>query len=198
MRRDAGFTLLEIVAALAVFGILLVALSQGLQFGVRAGAIQARDNQRRQDIEAVDRSLRLLVRRIQPGDDRNPVAALQGTATALELLTQLPFAPGPVASRQISGALEVDAAHRLVLRWALSPHAAWLHGAPPPTDTVLLENVRSLDIAYWKDAAGGGGQWQRSWTETSPPSLVRMRITFGGEHPAVWPDIVVAPDLDHG
>lgn len=196
MKRQAGFTLLEVIAALAVFGLLLVALSQGVQFGVRASAIQARDSERRLDMEAVDRTLRLLIRRIQPGDDRNPIAAIQGGPATVDLQTQFPLPPGPVPSRMVSATLGV-VAQRLVLRWAPVPHASWLGAPAGETETVLLDGVAQLQVAYWRAAAGGGGTWLSAWTETAPPALVRLRIRFAAAN-RTWPDIVVAPALDHG
>ena len=41
MRR--GFTLLEMLAVLAVLGLLLAGLSQGIRFGLRAWDMQARE-----------------------------------------------------------------------------------------------------------------------------------------------------------
>ena len=56
MRRgDAGFTLLEILAALVVLAALLLALRQGVAFGVAAADAQARLAAEREDLDAVAR-----------------------------------------------------------------------------------------------------------------------------------------------
>ena len=189
-----GFTLLEVLAALAVLGLLLLGLAQGVQFGLRAWDMQARDAAWRNDIEAADRSIRLLIRRLRPPAELGDRLALVGGPQGCELLTLLPpqaDAPaGPVAAR-----LEVDAAHRLLLRWLPAPHVAWLGPPPRPLQAVLLEHIERVEFAYWKPLPGGGGAWQRSWAEPYPPSLVRLRIVFPPGDARRWPDIVAAPRL---
>lgn len=63
MKRQAaaGFTLLEVIVALAVFGFLLVGLSQTVRFGLTAWRQNARLADGKTDLEAVDRSLRSIV-----------------------------------------------------------------------------------------------------------------------------------------
>jgi general secretion pathway protein J len=189
-----GFTLLEVLAALAVLGLLLAGLAQGLQFGLRAWDMQARDVAGRNDLEAADRAIRLLIRRVRSGAEVRERPAMVGGPQSCELVTMLPpQAPdpaGPVAAR-----LEVDAARRLVLRWLPMPHATWLGPPPPPRQAVLLDRIERVEFAYWKEQAGGGA-WQRAWGEPEPPSLVRLRIVFPPGDPRRWPDIVAAPRLD--
>ncbi len=190
-----GFTLLEVLAALAVLGLLLAGLSQGLQFGLRAWDMQARDVAWRNDIEAADRSIRLLIRRVRPGAELRDRPAVVGGPQGCELITLLPpragDLPGPVMLT-----LQVDAAHRLLLRWLPMPHATWFGPPPRPEEAVLLDRVERVEFAYWKEQVGGGGAWQRSWGEPEPPALVRLRIVFPPGDARRWPDIVAAPRLD--
>ena len=65
--RDGGFTLLEIVVALVVLGILLVTLSRGTQFGLAAFDRQDRMIVVGGRLEAVDRPLRRLIVQLAPG-----------------------------------------------------------------------------------------------------------------------------------
>lgn len=185
-----GFTLLEVLAALAVLGLLLAGLAQGLQFGLRAWDMQARDVGWGNDIEATDRAIRLLIRRIRSGAEVRDHPTVTGGPQSCELATLLPgLTTGPALVR-----LEVDAAHRLVLRWLAAPHAVRL-GPPPPAQTlVLLERVERLEFAYWNPQPGGG--WQRDWNEAAPPALLRLRIVFPRGDARRWPDIVAAPLLD--
>ncbi len=190
-----GFTLLEVLAALAVLGLLLAGLSQGMQFGLRAWDMQARDVAWRNDIEAADRSIRLVIGRLRSAAELRDRPALIGGPQSCELVTLLPphatDLAGPVAAR-----LEVDAAHRLVLRWLPEPHVTWFGPPAPPQEAVLLDRVERVEFAYWKQQAGGGGGWQRAWGEAEPPSLVRLRIVFPRGDARRWPDIVAAPRLD--
>ena len=59
MRRttQTGFTLLELLAALIVLSLLLVAITQGVRFGVQAWQTQSRACWiARDDLDAVDRT----------------------------------------------------------------------------------------------------------------------------------------------
>jgi len=50
----AGFTLLEIVVALAVFGFLLLGLSHTVRFGLTAWRQDTRMSEEKTDLEAID------------------------------------------------------------------------------------------------------------------------------------------------
>ena len=84
MRRPAGFTLLEILVALAVLGFLLLGLTQGARFGLAAWDSQARLLDRTGDLQVADRTLRRILSRLVPlDDDRRP--GLRGAAHRLGL-----------------------------------------------------------------------------------------------------------------
>ena len=65
--KAAGFTLLELVVALAVFGFLLVGLSQTVRFGLTAWRQVARISASKTDLEAVDRTLRTVIENLTRG-----------------------------------------------------------------------------------------------------------------------------------
>ena len=185
-----GFTLLEVLVALAVFGLLLAGLTQGVQYRLRAWQSQAAIGGRIGDQDAVDRALRRMIEVMDPGDgtDAAPVSAGPGR---LEFITTLPNGVGIDPPRRIEAALLVDPAHRLVLRWRPYLHARRLRPSPPPVETVLLEGVSQLDLSFWRQAGG----WIGSWRSPDLPALVRVRLVFPAGDRRHWPDIVVAPAL---
>jgi general secretion pathway protein J len=192
MRRQAGFTLLEVLAALAVFGLVLLGLGQGLQFGLQAWRGQARMLAWPEDMEALDHTLRLLVTRALGADESQPGGPIQGGPAQLLIVTRLARPEGgyPVPTE---ARLQVDAAHRLVLFLLPRPHVSW-RVPPRIEERVLAEGVQRLELAYWKPEAGGG-TWLLEWNDPAPPALVRIRLLFPPGDPRRWPDIVAAPSL---
>ncbi|WP_428487833.1 PulJ/GspJ family protein [Rhodopila sp.] len=188
-RRSAGFTLLEIIVALAVFGLLLVGLSQTVRFGLTAWRQDAKLSDGKTDLEAVDRSLRSIIENFAPSEDEAR-PSITGTANTLTGLTQLrvPDA-GPMPVR-IEAALAVSG-RRLVLRWRPYHHWDRFGVSPPVRETDLMSGVGRIGIEYWQTS----GTWTSSWHEPDLPLLIRLRVTLAGKNAPRWPDIVAAPLL---
>ncbi|HTU55206.1 MAG TPA: type II secretion system protein [Acetobacteraceae bacterium] len=189
-RGQAGFTLLETIVALVVLGFLIAGLAEGVRFGLGARNAENGLIARGAGLDAVDRTLRGLIARMDPGAFDAP-PTLAGAPDRMEFLTELPAGAAPGGIRRARVALSVDPAHRLVLAWRLAPHAVPL--APPASGQVVLaDDVARLAIAYAEPAAAGGG-WVRRWNAAALPALVRLRIVFRAGDRRLWPDIVAAP-----
>jgi general secretion pathway protein J len=189
--RPSGFTLLEVLVGLVVFGCLIAGLAQGVDFGLLAWRTQTRIESASGDLESADRALRQLIAQMDPGDAAGspPLAA---RPNAVGFVTDLPDAAGALPQRRVEAELLVDGAHRLVLRWRPFRHAARLRPPPPMTETVLLDGVAQLQLAYLEPT----GAWAGSVRYPGLPPLVRLRLLFVAGDPRHWPDIVVAPRLD--
>ena len=185
---EAGFTLLEIIVALVVLGVLLVTLSQGVHFGFAAWGRQDQTLRTGETLQAADRTLRRLVEQLYPGTERD-AAKLRGRAHAAAFTSSLPIGrDGELSEADIS--LTVDRDGRLVLSWLPHVHAQLLQAAPAPHVSVLLENVAGLQLSYWSDT---DKQWSREWNRNTLPDLVRIRIEFSAGDRRHWADIVEAP-----
>jgi general secretion pathway protein J len=187
MRRvGKGFTLVEVLAALVVLGLVVAGLGQGMRFGLQAwdraaGMIEAGNT-----LDAVDRVLRHMVARMHPGGVGKPAPFAAGPAS-LGLVGMLPGMP----PRRVEARLAVDAERRLVLHWR--PYANAPRSRPAAiTETVLLRGVARLELAYWRPDAG----WSSAWEGSELPALIRIRLGFAAADHRRWPDIVVAPGLD--
>lgn len=190
MRRN-GFTLLEVMVALVVFGLILAGLNQGMRYGLQAWQTQVRVSSRSSDLDAVSRALRNMIEVMDPGNgvDRAPIAA---SRDRLAFDTVLPDRTGTTGVQRVAAELLVDPAHRLVLRWRPQLHVKWLRPRPPPDVTSLLSGVERLDLAFWRPTGG----WMDSWGYPDLPALVRIRVVFPPGDPRHWPDLVVAPVID--
>ena len=195
MKRDAGFTLLEILVALVVLGFVVAGLSQGLRFGLRATERMERLSVERGDLDAVDRLLRRLVTQMDPGTARTP-SAIAGDQASLAFPTDLGAAASALATTHADVLLQAQAG-RLVLRWRPTPHVVPLVPPPPPQDTVLLDGIDRIELSYWGAAGEAPPAWRSEWNQKTLPLLVRIRLVFPPASPPAstrhWPDIVAAP-----
>jgi prepilin-type N-terminal cleavage/methylation domain-containing protein len=138
--RVGGFSLLEMIVTLAVLGMLLVALSQSLRIGLQAWRIEEWSFDVRSDVAVVDRTLRMLIGRADPGDLSGQSAGFVGTPAALSFATTLPAGNGAFIDREAVVTVSVDPMHRLQLRW-LPRYRNWIVAPPPPDEVDLLDNI---------------------------------------------------------
>lgn len=191
MKQPNGFTLLEVLIALAVLGFLFVGLVQGVNFGLLAWTHAVRLTSSNDEFDAVDDTLRHLIENADPGDDLDP-APFSSSANRLNCITALPSALGPTPHRHMQAALLIDANHRLVLRWRPYVRATRLGSPPPFTETELLRGVSRIELAFWRP----GSSWTSVWHLPDLPALVRIRLLFPAGDRRHWPDIVAAPRFD--
>jgi general secretion pathway protein J len=190
-----GFTLLEILVALVVLGLLVAGLAQATHFGIQSWHTEQRLTERDARLERVARTLRDLVEHARPAmsSDDKPFT---GEAHRLVFLTRLPDQPqaGP---RRAQVAIGVDDSHQLVLRWQPHPNAIALQPLAPPETIVLADGIDHLDVTY-RDAATDKapiGAWHTSWDRGELPALVQFHLApVSGHRP--WPDLVASPMID--
>ena len=180
-----GFTLIEVLMVLAITALILTLLGQGMRLGMRGTDSFRRGVQTQQDMIPVEQALRRLFEHADPGVYPNPPLFV-ATPSSVTFTTALPDpATGSVRNADIR--LEVSG-KRLVLWW--TPHARGIpFGAQPrPDQTVLLESVLRMDIAYAGKAAPAG--WRSVWTDAHLPLLVRVTLTPAPGGPS-WPPMVM-------
>lgn len=164
-----GFTLLELLVALVVNGLLIGGLVQGTRFGLAATERVARRGDAHGELESTDRLLRRLVAAMDPS---GPALPLTGTA--------LVGTPGTIAFRSPHPiAIGLDAQRRLVLRESSA--------TTPARETILIEGLDRIAFDYWQTNA-----WLPTWRADTLPTMIRLRLTFPPGDPRHWPDIVIA------
>ena len=191
----AGFTLIEVLAALAVLGMILVALSTGLRFGQQALLAQNRSTATEDQVGPVDAALRSLVAKAWPGAV-GAEARFAGTARALSFRTSMPESLTAQRTRDADVTIGVDSEHRLYLAW-LPWYRNWMIAKPPPARIDLLANVDHVEFAYWDPSLHlPPGGWVTAWAGTTVPKLLRIRLVFTKDAGLRWPDIIVATARD--
>lgn len=183
MSRDDGFTLLEMLVALVVFGLLMAGIAQAMRYGMEVWSAESRQEAAPETMSAVDAALRRLIEQASAG-------TLTGTPDGLAFTAPLPAGSG-LADPLADLAIFVTPDHRLALRY--TPHAAGvlLGEAPPPQTEFLLDGVTAIHADYLASQPDGSKGWTGHWSGTGLPLLVRIDFSFSGA--TDWPALVAAP-----
>ncbi len=189
--RETGFTLLEILVALVVLGFLLVSLTQGVRFGLRAWDTENRMVDERADMDGVERVIRTMVEEADPGEFNEP-SSLKGDAHAVTFASRLPVQVAGLPVRDADIGLGVDTKHRFVLRWTPHPHAERLAAPVRPVEDALLEGVDHIELSYQRWPEQGGG-WVSEWAAPTLPQRISVKIVFAKNDKRHWPTMVMAP-----
>ncbi|MDR3445388.1 MULTISPECIES: prepilin-type N-terminal cleavage/methylation domain-containing protein [unclassified Dyella] len=193
-RRMQGFTLLEVLGALALFAILLV----GVYSGVRTATHTVRSGEAA--IERVDqvRSAQQFLRRelaqaravpLAHTDNGDPIY-FKGDAHELRFVAPLPgylgrLGPQLQALKLVSNG---DGTSRLEASFALMPP----DGSAPKSlgdPEVLVDHVRDGTFSYRSpDTADRAGDWRNAWDDVrAMPRIVRIVLQLDGT--STWPEL---------
>ena len=197
--KQAGFTLLEVLVALVVLGLLFVGLTGGVRAGLSLRHAQIHRLGETAELDAAMRLLRSVMSRLPVVPEGNRLIATEtgagfgGEGDRVSFVGELPTGLG--ARRRADITLRLDD-RRLMLSWTPHYHERRLGPSRQPTDTVLLDGVERLDLAYWgAPAAGQPPAWQARWESPDAPELIRVRLIFAKGDPRHWPDLITAPRL---
>jgi general secretion pathway protein J len=195
-RRCDGFTLIELMASLAILAMISLLITSGVVTGRRVWSGLEASASAGESVDGAQVALRQTLERVFPAtryDSDEPYVDFAGAADSIEFLAPPPLATGPSALRRYRLSLNsgdlVLASHSDV---AADPRA------PFGDDQVLLRGVQALDIAYYgAGPADAVKAWRYLWkTRPEPPELVRIRVDFAQGDRRQWPDLIVRPLAD--
>ncbi len=191
----SGFTLLEVLIAVVVLGLLVLGLSQGVRTGLTLRQAQVQRLGETTELDAAMRLLRSLFNRMPAIPEGNRATAAEagvtfkGESDRVSFVGNLPTGLG--TARRADMILFVRDS-RLILSWTPRRHERVV--APPlATETELLQGVTRLELAYWKPQSTEPSGWQGGWEEAEPPELIRVRVFFAEKDRRRWPDLIAAP-----
>lgn len=174
--REGGFTLLEVLIAISILGLILLALTSGVHFAGRAWRTEERESAKQGDLDAVQNALRELV---MGG------AEFDGDAGSLRFVGRMPaaLARGGLYDIQLRAR---DG--RLLVSWR--PHFKGPMADAATSTAELAKGVTTFRFSYFEDATG----WQSLATQQKPPLLVGIDLRT--EAGAALPQLIVRPQVE--
>ncbi len=200
LRQVGGFTLVELLVAMTLIGLIYIALFGGLRFGARTWEAGNARSEVSSQIE-VTQSLvrRQLAQAIVLSGFRRGDYTFEGEAERLRFT-----APG-MSQVGVGGIYlfelfteDSESNRRLVLRWRLfrpdqDPDSP-LEDEERKT-RVLLDGIEGLRLEYFGDPEDSDdAQWLTSWNGVDVlPELVSVRLELPQDDARRWPELMVAP-----
>jgi len=205
-----GFTLVELLIALMILGLLSAILFANLGFGTRAVTAASAVLDRSSQTAVAYAFLRSALSDAQalPDPDlplRDQAIAFDGEKNRLEFTTLAPAYLAPGGFHRLR--LELTGkgrSRRLIVTWQPITRGIGTGDPPEVAPSVLIDGLGSVEFAYCcggarsqaTEAAEGSATVQPNWSDRwadsdGLPALIRMHLTFAdGWQP---PDLVVAP-----
>ena len=195
---EAGFTLVELLVALALFSLLVTLLFDNVRFGLRAWQNGSMNEERFEHSMISQDLLRRMIGNLYPmivADAAvQPHIDFDGTKESINFLGNAPA----VASGGGRFRFKVFVERRqdqADLVMTSRPELADPSDTSMTAKTLLLAGIDRAEFSYFGEAASERNlQWNDNWTKRSDiPRLVRVRVAFGSGGAGLWPELLIAP-----
>lgn len=200
MKHDLtkGFTLLELLIAITLLGLIMASLFGGLRLAARSWDAGEARVDRATHLRAVTRFLKNELNSIYPmrwKKATTPALAFVGEKDSIQFIGQLPDHFGVGGLRLISFSMESkDKTQTLIMK-----------SAPRHTDdvdfssleaaekTTLMEDVEVMEISYFgAETLEAEPKWYPRWQDPQRlPALIKVSLKPRAS--ANWPELVIAP-----
>ena len=193
---ERGFTLLELLVAMTLLGLLSVVLFGGLQFGTQVWRKSEDATELASKVRSAQSLLSETISRAYPyyvtSDPTNPHVDFEGYGDRLTFLAPTPAPAGALARVSIRAQTSDDG---IMLRVVSEPELAI--DQTGQTDRVILKGLKDVVFAYFGAAdAKSAPSWQREWHDRlALPALVRSHAEFANRHAMPWPDLYIVPRI---
>jgi general secretion pathway protein J len=203
MIRQRGFTLIELVLAMLLLGVMLALLYSGLSFAVRGWDAGDANGARVSDRRIAENFVRREIGEMFPMRWKDPMAlkfAFEGEEQRLRFVSSRPagISMGGLALVGIEAEPAAEGRGRdLVMRRAMPDDEAKDFGPLERTEqrSVLVPNIDSVSFSYFgSETDFADPKWTDAWTYTHRmPNLVRMRVRVADG--SYLPDLVARVSL---
>lgn len=198
--RAAGFTLLELLIAMAILAALAGLMAGSLSFGATVWSKSDAVAERTEQSIIAQRFLRRMLGEAQPlvhaDTRRDRLLAFDGRRAELKFVT------GSLSHAAIGGPYLVyvhligsGSDKSLAISWReLAPDLEDFDTSKDQETSVLMNGVSDLEITYFgKLTSGDDRQWQSSWENRKQlPLLVRIKLQFDRPNDHAWPEFVAS------
>jgi general secretion pathway protein J len=201
-RCQAGFTLLELLVALLLLGLISTMALGGVRLGARTWetvTAKAGENGRTEMARAfLARELAQAVPVMITNRSGESRLAYEGDRKSLVFVAPLAphFGLGGFQRLELSIVDEDhDAGKQLILKRQRFDGDDGLDGAgEEEVEThLLLNGIEDAEFAYRESGRDGAAVWSGDWRgRDALPALVRLRVAFTDGRKSVWPDLLVA------
>jgi general secretion pathway protein J len=188
---NRGFTLVEVVVALSILSLIMLAVISALRTFGNTQASLERLTDRVDQMRTVSGFLRDTLQSAVVGTRASSLSFggippessyFNGDSSSLEWKAPILFGEGYGGTFLVRIGREQD---RLVLRWQeLTRDDEDIEWDDTPSRD-LLQGVEEFSVSY---RAEFGQPWQKQWHEQNSPALVRMGIKAAGRY---WPDLIL-------
>jgi len=199
VRTERGFTLVELLVAMTIFGLISLSLLGSLRFG--ANAWQRSDSQGGsvEEIDLAETVLRRALVSAYPylsvSDPTDTHILFEGTSSRISFLAPAPEALGGAGLARFTVAAEPGENGTRLTIAAMPELAIGAAAARPPS--VVVEGLEQASFAYYGiDEPGSAPSWHERWSDRfSLPGLIRISGVFPHGDSRHWPDLVIEPQI---
>lgn len=207
--RQLGFTLMEVLLATALLGIMMLLLTGSLRIGATSWEAGEERMAKASRLFIVESFLRRHIGTLLPVTSVNSQGEMEpsfrGTPDMLSYVAPLPdqLEGGGLYRFQlyVAGQNENRALRIAIIPYSSGPSQGQTLSDPKPVDDLaLVEPLVNVKFDYFGPVNDAGnpsptgapaGKWVKEWREYQLPTLIRIEIEREGEDP--WPELLIAP-----
>jgi general secretion pathway protein J len=198
--RTRGFTLVEVLVALALMSLIGTILIESLRVG---GHTWQQVTRKTAHLDEITRAQDFL---------REHLGTLSPPQQALGAVSMPESFVGESGAIEFSSVTTTHSGQGVVRYWlGLSqsgPTNVEVRSRPEQTETSvalpsawstepLLQRVTGLSIQFWQTSEGSGGHWVGHWGDNGKlPSLIRIDVSFADQDMRRWPLLYIEPRLN--